>query len=285
MNVAICEYGAGNVRSVRLAFARLGATETEDVAAADLAVLPGVGSARAAMTGLRERGHDEALRERFAAGRPILGICLGLQLALDETEEDGGVAGLGLVEGRALRLRDGRVPRIGWARVDDGDAFYFAHSYAADDAARGGVVGGRRRGGAVRLVRRLPVPSGEERCGRRRVPGVGVPLPRLIPCLDVADGRVVKGVRFQGLRDVGDPVELGALYSDEGADELVFLDVTRDARRPANARRARRARLGATCASRSPSAAVCAPSPTRASCSTRAPTRWPSTRRRSSVPS
>jgi len=60
-----------------------------------------------------------------------------------------------------------------------------------------------------------------------------VPLPRLIPCLDVADGRVVKGVRFRGLRDVGDPVELGASYSDAGADELVFLDVraTLDARR------------------------------------------------------
>jgi cyclase len=60
-----------------------------------------------------------------------------------------------------------------------------------------------------------------------------VPLPRLIPCLDVAAGRVVKGVRFQGLRDVGDPVELGARYSAEGADELVFLDVkaTLDGRR------------------------------------------------------
>jgi cyclase len=61
-----------------------------------------------------------------------------------------------------------------------------------------------------------------------------VPLPRLIPCLDVANGRVVKGVRFQGLRDVGDPVELGAAYSDAGADELVFLDVaaTVDGRAP-----------------------------------------------------
>jgi imidazole glycerol phosphate synthase glutamine amidotransferase subunit len=132
VKVAICEYGAGNVRSVRLAFARLGASETSDVAGADLAVLPGVGSARAAMRGLRARGHDETLAARFAAGRPILGICLGLQLALDETEEDGGVAGLGLVAGRAVRLRDGRVPRIGWARVDDGEAFYFAHSYAAE---------------------------------------------------------------------------------------------------------------------------------------------------------
>ena len=52
-----------------------------------------------------------------------------------------------------------------------------------------------------------------------------MPLPRLIPCLDVARGRVVKGVRFEGLRDVGDPVELGAAYSDAGADELVYLDV------------------------------------------------------------
>ena len=131
MKVSICEYGAGNVRSVRIALARLGAEETEDVRAADLAVLPGVGSARAAMAGLRARGHDSALRERFEEGRPILGICLGLQLALDESEEDGGVPGLGLVPGRAERLREGRVPRIGWAEVGDRGAFYFAHSYAA----------------------------------------------------------------------------------------------------------------------------------------------------------
>ena len=132
MNVAICGYGAGNVRSVEIAFPRLGAEITEDVRGADLAVLPGVGSARAALAGLRERGHDRALRERFAAARPILGICLGLQLALDWTEEDGGVDGLGLVPGRVLRLRTGRVPRMGWAEVGDRGAFYFAHAYAAE---------------------------------------------------------------------------------------------------------------------------------------------------------
>jgi cyclase len=68
-----------------------------------------------------------------------------------------------------------------------------------------------------------------------------MPLPRLIPCLDVADGRVVKGIRFQELRDVGDPVELGAAYSDAGADELVFLDITAtlDARAAAVATAAR----------------------------------------------
>ncbi len=132
MRVAICDYGAGNVRSVTLAFERLGATVGGDVGDADLAVLPGVGSAAAAMRGLRAHGLDEALRDRLEAGRPVLGICLGLQLALEETEEDGGVEGLGFLPGRAVRLREGRVPRIGWAEVEPlGSSFYFAHSYAA----------------------------------------------------------------------------------------------------------------------------------------------------------
>ena len=133
MNVAICDYGAGNTRSVEIAFRRLGARIIDDVAFADLAVLPGVGSARSAMDGLRARGLDEALRERVDDGRPVLGICLGLQLALDGSEEDGGVECLGIVPGRSTRLREGRVPRIGWAEVDKlDDAFYFAHSYAAE---------------------------------------------------------------------------------------------------------------------------------------------------------
>jgi len=130
VNVAIARYGAGNVRSVELALRRLGADLTDDLAGADLAILPGVGSARSAMEGLGASA--DVLRERHAAGRPILGICLGLQLALDESEEDGGVEGLGIVPGRAVRLHGERVPRIGWASVEpSGEAYWFAHSYEA----------------------------------------------------------------------------------------------------------------------------------------------------------
>ena len=131
--VAICRYGAGNVRSVELAFRRLGAELVDDVDAADLAVLPGVGSAHTAMHGLRARGLDALLRART---KPTLGICLGLQLALEHTEEDGGVEGLAIVPGRAVRVQAERVPRIGWARVEpEGEAYWFAHSYVAESPA------------------------------------------------------------------------------------------------------------------------------------------------------
>jgi imidazole glycerol phosphate synthase glutamine amidotransferase subunit len=139
--VAICDYGAGNTRSVLSAFRRLGAfasvTPDPDVAlSADLAVLPGVGSAGSAMAALHRRGLDEALRARVAAGRPTLGICLGLQLALEASDEDGGVEGIGLLPGRARRLRSGRVPRMGWSPVEpSGETFYFCHAYAAETPA------------------------------------------------------------------------------------------------------------------------------------------------------
>jgi imidazole glycerol phosphate synthase glutamine amidotransferase subunit len=152
MKVAICDYRAGNIRSVEIAMRRLGVELVDDVAGADLAVLPGVGAARSAMGELQQQGLDEVLKERLRDGRPVLGICLGLQLAVEWSEEDGGVDGLGLLPGKAYRLREGRVPRMGWAAVD-GTAYYFAHSYAVETpcatAWSEGVVAEARSGAFV----------------------------------------------------------------------------------------------------------------------------------------
>jgi glutamine amidotransferase len=141
-DVVVVDYGAGNTRSVRAALAHLGATSvvTSDplsIRESSQVVLPGVGSARSAMAHLNATGAARALRERFDEGGPILGICLGMQLALETSEEDGGVEGLGLLEGSVYRMNEGRVPRLGWSHVDPwGETYYFAHSYAArsDDA-------------------------------------------------------------------------------------------------------------------------------------------------------
>jgi glutamine amidotransferase len=136
--VAVVDYGAGNTRSVRAALSRLGLASrvTSDAATlevADLVVLPGVGSARSAMEQLSRTGADAALRRRFADGGPLLGICLGLQLAVESSEEDGGVEGLGLLRGVVRRLDAPRVPRIGWAVVEPwGQTYFFAHSFAVD---------------------------------------------------------------------------------------------------------------------------------------------------------
>jgi glutamine amidotransferase len=141
VQVAVIDYGAGNTRSVRTALQRLGCTTelTSDpsvVRAASYVVLPGVGSARSAMTHLDATGASDALRQRFVDGGPMLGICLGMQLAVATSEEDGGVTSLGLFPGVVRRLSENRVPRLGWEMVEPlGEAFYFAHSYYADTAS------------------------------------------------------------------------------------------------------------------------------------------------------
>jgi glutamine amidotransferase len=138
VSVVVVDYGAGNTRSVRAALSHVGVTsvlssDPEEIATSELVILPGVGSARSAMDHLDSTGAAQALRDRFESGASILGICLGMQLALEHSDEDGGVDGIGLLHGNARLMTEGRVPRLGWAMVEPwGEAYYFAHSYAAE---------------------------------------------------------------------------------------------------------------------------------------------------------
>jgi glutamine amidotransferase len=140
-SVVVCDYGAGNTRSVLASLAQLGVAarltaDPELIGSSDRVILPGVGSARQAMEHLTATGASIALRERHFAGRPILGICLGMQLAMASSDEDGGVTTLALVPGTVRRLASGRTPRLGWSVVDPwNESFYFAHSYACDSPA------------------------------------------------------------------------------------------------------------------------------------------------------
>ena len=151
MKIAIADYGAGNLRSLSSALVRAGTepivtTDPRVVLDAPLAVIAGVGHVESAAAGLARHDLDEALRSRVADGRPVAGICVGMQLLFGASEEGG--SGLGLLGGAVRRIRAQRVPHMGWnelscSRVStlvrelDGEDVYFAHSYAVgpDDAS------------------------------------------------------------------------------------------------------------------------------------------------------
>ena len=147
--IVVIDYESGNLRSVSKALEMAGVQpqvtgDPKALLSADMAVLPGVGAGDAAMRALRQRGLVQPLREYVASGRPFLGICLGMQLLMDTTEE-GDSACLGIIPGRTRRLPDRlKVPHMGWNEVKlkkkhplfegipDSSHFYFVHSYYAE---------------------------------------------------------------------------------------------------------------------------------------------------------
>ncbi len=145
--VAIVDYGVGNLRSVEKAFAATGcsavvSSDAKVLRKAERLVLPGVGAFGACMNALSERGFDDLVRERVAAGTPLLGVCVGMQMLFEESEEFGTRLGLGLLRGRVRRFSDDLVvPQVGWNQIqqrvphplfdgiNDSSFFYFVHSY------------------------------------------------------------------------------------------------------------------------------------------------------------
>ena len=150
VEIAVVDYGMGNRRSVEKAIEHVGARarvsgDPELLRSAAGLVVPGVGAFPRAMERLRELGLDQLLRERVQAGAPVLGICLGMQLAFDSSTEGGGADGLGIVAGEVRALEPGplKLPHIGWSEVTftrpsspliadlpPRCAFYHVHSFA-----------------------------------------------------------------------------------------------------------------------------------------------------------
>ena len=138
--IAIIDYGAGNCTSVSNAFASLGVKSvvTKDVDVIDNAeyvVFPGVGAARKAMENLFSSGLVDTVKRAANSGRPFLGICLGMQVLFEHSEEDGGVDLLGLLPGKVRRFPDVpgyKIPEMGWNQVNGDKDYYFVHSYYAE---------------------------------------------------------------------------------------------------------------------------------------------------------
>lgn len=165
--IAIIDYEAGNLTSVKRALDHLGipcavTQDKERIAGADRVIFPGVGAAGAAMASLERLGLDRSLKDALAAGKPVLGICLGTQIIFQHSQEDGGTDCLGILDGQAARFPAGlsdaqgtalKIPHMGWNRVQwtrthpvfqglpDQAEFYFVHSYHPAPSREEDVVG------------------------------------------------------------------------------------------------------------------------------------------------
>ena len=264
-HVAIVDSGVANLAAVESALVALGVAYTitgdpKVALEASHVVLPGVGRFSAGLETLRRDGLDAAVREVHERGTPLLAVCLGMQMLGEGSDESPDTPGLGIVSGRFQRLPDSvRVPHLGWNQVSAGQnsslpsgTAAFANSYYLPNPPSGWSAGWTTHGATfvsmlarkrtlacqfhpelsgafgMKLIRdwlsgklqgHPPATGADHQLAWREV------APRIVPCLDVKDGRVVKGIRFQNLRDAGDPADQAGEYERQGADEIVILDV------------------------------------------------------------
>ncbi|MGL4594106.1 MAG: imidazole glycerol phosphate synthase subunit HisF [Thermoguttaceae bacterium] len=300
-NIVLIDYGAGNPHSVQHGLAELGfssviSRDVDVIRGASHLIFPGVGAAASAMNHLREYRLIDIIDEVTKRGTPFLGICLGMQMLFDNSDEDHGTKMLGLLPGRVCQFEPKqscyKVPHIGWNRVvpqfahplfvgldENGTDFYFVHSYYVNPANKNDVAGvtdyaevtfasvaarkniiavqfhPEKSGDAgLQLLHNFVNWNGHFEASENQQHGAsdytasecmaenfsennknrtifvskirsGLKY-RVIPCLDVIDKRVTKGVCFQDNIDCGDPAELAHKYYLDGADELVVYDIT-----------------------------------------------------------
>ena len=254
--VAIIDYDAGNIKSVEKALLHLGeevmiTRDREKILNSDKVILPGVGAFGDAMEKLRSYGLDKVIYEVVEKKIPFLGICLGLQLLFEKSDETPGVKGLGILPGEVLRIPDKeglKIPHMGWnsikikkgARlfkdIPEDSYVYFVHSYYLKAGREEDVTATTEYSALIHAsVEHDNVFACQFHPEKSSEIGLKISwnykeelmfTKRIIPCLDVNDGRVVKGVNFVNLIDAGDPVAIAEAYDKAGADELVFLDIT-----------------------------------------------------------
>ncbi|TMN22519.1 imidazole glycerol phosphate synthase subunit HisH [Lentibacillus cibarius] len=168
--IAIIDYGAGNIKSLQFALTSIGldaklTTEASVIRNSDGIILPGVGAFRDAMEALRNLNLTELLQREAAAGKPLMGICLGMQLLFDKSYEDGEWRGLGLLQGTVDRISgEVKVPHMGWNTlthhqessllngVPDESYVYFVHSYAVRSYPQHQLVSSTTYGGLIPAI-------------------------------------------------------------------------------------------------------------------------------------
>ena len=254
--VGIIDLKSGNLLSIQTAIEEAGfeteiITEPNDTFAA--LVMPGQGRFAFIAEQLNQHGWRKFLNQWADDGKPLIGICVGMQILFESSAEDPNAKGLGWLPGQVQQLQHPKTPMVGWSQLHSADASmrqqyaYFVNSYAVPNSnyataytnygesfcaavqkkniygfqfhpEKSGAFGRQLIADCLQAATHTPVTSNDQANGNNLAP-------RIIPCLDVAYGRVVKGTNFKQLQDMGDPVELAYAYEQQGADEVVFLDI------------------------------------------------------------
>jgi len=231
----------------------------------DVLVMPGQGHFGFVCAQLEQNNWRKFILDWIEQGKKFVGICVGMQVLFESSLEDKKAQGLSVFKGTIEKLKHPKTPMVGWAQLGSGDKFYqeqfvyFVNSYGLPqskycvasvnygeqfcaivqkDNVTGFQFHPEKSGsyGLEVLKRCLTTPVILANTGIQSAKNNWVPVfagmtkktnlvPRIIPCLDVANGRVVKGTNFKQLLDMGDPIELALKYENQGADEIVFLDI------------------------------------------------------------